>query len=262
MVLELGMRFDILTLFPLLFSGVFEESIVKRAVESGLVTIALHNIRDYATDRHHVTDDGPYGGGGGMVMKAGPIFRAVEAVLSGEALPKGSDDLTQIILLGPAGRLFSQAVARELAVRERLLLICGRYEGVDDRVREHLATDELSMGDYVLSGGEIPAMVIVEAVTRLLPGALGDPLAAVRDSHAQGLLEHPHYTRPATFRGWAVPEVLLSGHHAEIARWRRQQSLLRTYQRRPDLLAKAELNDQDRAFLQRFSAQVDDSREA
>jgi tRNA (guanine37-N1)-methyltransferase len=243
------MRFDILTLFPGLFGGVFEESIVKRAVESGLVTIALHNIRDYTTDKHHITDDEPYAGGGGMVMKVEPIFRAVEAVLGEQGLPAGKDSPTQIILLTPAGRLFNQAVARELAGRERLLLICGRYEGVDERVRDHLVTDEISVGDYVLSGGEIPAMVIVEAVTRLLPGALGDPLATAQDSHSQGLLEHPHYTRPAEFRGWAVPEILLSGHHAEVARWRRQQSLLRTAQRRPDLLAKAELTDEDQSFL-------------
>jgi tRNA (guanine37-N1)-methyltransferase len=224
--------------------------IVKRAVESRLVTIALHNIRDYTTDRHHITDDEPYAGGGGMVMKVEPIFHAVEAVLGGQAVPADKGSPTQIILLTPAGRLFDQAVARELAGRERLLLICGRYEGVDERVRDHLVTDEISVGDYVLSGGEIPAMLIVEAVTRLLPGALGDPLATVQDSHSQGLLEHPHYTRPAEFRGWAVPEILLSGHHGEVARWRRQQSLLRTAERRPDLLIKAALTEEDRRFLQ------------
>ena len=249
------MRFDILTLFPGLFCGVFEESIIKRAVESGLVTIAVHNIRDYTTDKHHITDDEPYGGGGGMVMKAEPIFRAVEAVLGEQPLPSGSQDATQIVLLSPAGRLFNQAVAREFAARERLLLICGRYEGVDERVREHVVTDEVSVGDYVLSGGEIPAMVIVEAVTRLLPGALGDPMATQHDSHATGLLEHPHYTRPAVYRGWAVPEVLLSGNHAEVARWRRQQSLLRTFRRRPDLLADADLSAEDREFLQGFAGQ-------
>ena len=244
------MRFDILTLFPGLFGGVFEESIVKRAIESGLVAIGLHNIRDYTTDKHHVTDDEPYAGGGGMVMKVEPIFRAVEAILGEQGLPTEKDGPTQIILLTPAGRLFNQSIARELATRERLLLICGRYEGVDERVRDHLVTDEISVGDYVLSGGEIPAMVIVEAVTRLLPGALGDPLATAQDSHAQGLLEHPHYTRPSVFRGWAVPEILLSGHHAEVARWRRQQSLLRTAQNRPELLAKAELTEEDRSFLE------------
>ena len=254
-MLELAMRFDVLTLFPTLFVGVFEESIVKRAVESGLVTIAVHNIRDHAMDKHHITDDEPYGGGGGMVMKPEPIFRAVEAVLGEEVLPTRRDDPTQLVLLSPAGRLFSQAIALELAAHERLVLVCGRYEGVDERVRQHLATDEISVGDYVLSGGEIPAMVVVEAVTRLLPGALGDPLATVRDSHASGLLEHPHYTRPADFRGWAVPEVLLSGNHAEVARWRRQQSLLRTFHRRPDLLANADLSAEDRDFLQRVTGQ-------
>ena len=248
-MLEWGMRFDILTLFPTLFSGVFEESIVKRAVEAGLVTIAVHNIRDYALDKHHVTDDEPYGGGGGMVMKPGPIFRAVEAVLGDTDASDGEQ--APVILLSPAGRLFNQATARELASRHRLVLICGRYEGIDERVREHLVTDEISIGDYVLSGGEIPAMVIVEAVTRLLPGALGDPMATARDSHSSGLLEHAHYTRPAIFRGWAVPDVLLSGNHGEIARWRRQRSLLRTYERRPDLLEEADLSVEDRDFLRR-----------
>jgi tRNA (guanine37-N1)-methyltransferase len=244
------MRFDILTLFPGLFSGVFDDSIVKRAVESGLVTIALHNIRDYATDKHHVTDDVPYAGGGGMVMKPEPIFAAVESVLRDEGVPTARDGPTQVVLLTPAGRLFNQSLARQLAGRQRVVLICGRYEGVDERVREHLVTDEISVGDYVLSGGEIPAMVIVEAVTRLLPGALGDPLATLQDSHAGGLLEHPHYTRPAMFRGWTVPEILLSGHHAQVERWRRQQSLLRTAQRRPDLLATVRLSEPDREFLQ------------
>ena len=248
-MLEWVMRFDILTLFPALFSGVFEESIVQRAIEAELVSIAIHNIRDYATDRHHITDDVPYGGGGGMVMKVEPIAAALEAVLGDQPLPQTQDEATRVILLSPAGRLFDQALARELAICEQLVLICGRYEGVDDRVREHLVTDEVSIGDYVLSGGEIPAMVIVEAVTRLLPGALGDALATAHDSHSSGLLEYPHYTRPPEFRGWAVPEILLSGNHAEIARWRRQQSLLRTYQRRPDLLAGAELSDEDRELL-------------
>ncbi len=242
------MRFEIFTLFPGLFTGVFEESIIKRAIESDLVSIALHDIRTYALDKHHVTDDEPYGGGGGMVMKAEPIFRAVETVLEGH-MPKDRDDPTQIILLSPVGRLFSQAVARALAAKERLLLICGRYEGVDERVREHLVTDEISIGDYVLSGGEIPAMVLVEAMTRLLPGVLGDPLAPAKDSHAGSLLEHPHYTRPTAFRGWEVPQVLLSGNHAQIRRWRRQQALLRTFERRPDLLAAAHLSEEDLTYL-------------
>lgn len=240
-----GMHFDIFSLFPSMFRGPFEESIIKRAQERGYVSIAIHNIRDYATDKHHTTDDAPYGGGGGMVMKPEPIFAAVEAVLAGETgVP--------IILLTPQGRLFTQEVARELAGYRRIALICGHYEGVDERVRQYLATDEISIGDYVLTGGELAAMVIVDAVTRLLPGVLGDPGAVLEDSHAGGLLEGPHYTRPAVFRGWAVPEILLSGNHAAIARWRREQALLRTLRRRPDLLAKADLTPQDRQFLAEF----------
>ena len=240
------MHCDILTLFPGMFTGVFEESIIKRAQQAGRLTIALHNIRDYAESRHRVTDDTPYGGGGGMIMKPEPIFAAVEAIL-GEEIQR-----TPIILLTPQGRLFSQQIARELARQPRLLLICGRYEGVDERVHRYLATDAISIGDYVLSGGEIPAMVLVDAVTRLLPGVLGDPAATFEDSHAEGLLEYPHYTRPAEFRGHAVPPVLLSGNHAEIARWRRREALRRTWQRRPDLLARARLSEEDQALLQQL----------
>jgi tRNA (guanine37-N1)-methyltransferase len=242
------MHFDILTLFPGLFSGAFEESIIKRARESGSVTIALHNIRDYATGRHKVTDDTPYGGGGGMIMKPEPIFAATEAVL-GEQI-----DAVPVILLTPKGRLLRQSVARELSRHHRILLICGRYEGVDERVHRYLATDEISIGDYVLSGGEIAAMVIVDAVTRLLPGVLGDPSATFEDSHAEGLLEYPHYTRPPIFRDHPVPDILLSGHHAEITRWRRQQALLRTIERRPDILSGARLNEEDLAYLARIEA--------
>lgn len=241
------MRFDIFTLFPEMFEGPFDTSIVRRARESGRVALDLHNIRDYATDRHHMTDDTPYGGGGGMVMKPEPIWNAVEAVLGFD--PTHRTDVPPIILLTPQGRLFTQAAARELAGHERLLLICGRYEGIDERVRQHLVTDEISIGDYVLSGGEIPAMVIVDAVVRMIPGVLGDPGATADDSHASGLLEYPHYTRPALYRGYSVPEVLLSGHHAEIDRWRRRQALRRTYQRRPDLLVHADLSQADREFL-------------
>lgn len=244
------MHFDILTLFPGLFAGVFEESILRRAREAGLVTIALHNIRDYAAGRHLVADDTPYGGGGGMIMKPEPIFAAVEAVLADEQAA------TPVILLTPQGRTFTQQVARELAHHRRLLLICGRYEGVDGRVHEHLVTDEISIGDYVLSGGEVPAMVLVEAVTRLIPGVLGDPSAPFEDSHAEGMLEYPHYTRPPLFRGYAVPPVLLSGHHAEIVRWRRQQALRRTWERRPELLLQAHLTDEDRAFLRQLGEQI------
>ncbi|MBI4786095.1 MAG: tRNA (guanosine(37)-N1)-methyltransferase TrmD [Chloroflexi bacterium] len=264
------MRFDIFTLFPEIFAGVFDESILKRAQEARLVEIALHDIRDYTTDKHHVADDYPYAGGGGMVMKPDPIFTAVETVLGLEVgnwrLEVGDDPATSnfqpptsnfqlptsnfpIILLSPQGRVFNQTVARELAQHPRLALICGHYEGVDERVREHLATDEISIGDYVLTGGEIPAMVIVDAVARLVPGVLGHPTAAARDSHAAGLLEGPHYTRPVEFRGWRVPDILLSGNHAQIDRWRRRESLRRTLEMRPDLLAQVELSEEEKEFL-------------
>ncbi len=239
------MHFDILTLFPEIFRGPLDESILKRAQESGRLTVALHNIRDYAGGKHRMTDDTPYGGGGGMVMKPEPIFAAVEAVLAGETgVP--------VILLSPQGRLFTQAVAMELARHRRILLICGRYEGVDERVREHLATDEISIGDYVLTGGELAALVLVDAVTRLLPGVLGDPGAVFDDSHARALLEGPQYTRPPVFRGWEVPQVLLSGNHAAIVRWRREQALRRTWERRPELLEHAQLTQEDREFLARL----------
>ena len=249
------LRFDILTLFPGLFSGVFEESIVRRALDAGLIEIGLHNIRDYAPGKHHVTDDAPYAGGGGMVMKPEPIWLAVEALL-GHPVMGPADVDAPVILLTPQGRRFDQRMAVELAQKERLILICGRYEGFDERVRAYLANDEISIGDYVLSGGEIPAMVVVEAVTRLLPGALGDPMGALKDSYTSGLLEYPHYTRPPVWRGYGVPEVLLSGNHAQVERWRREQALLRTWQRRPDLLAGAELSDADRAFLRQMGAKL------
>jgi tRNA (guanine37-N1)-methyltransferase len=237
------MRIDILTIFPAMFSGPFEESIVKRAVEKGLVQIFLHDIRDYASDKHRTVDDYPFGGGQGMLMKPEPLFAAVEDV-QGQAPERGP-----IVLLTPQGRLFDQEIAVELARQDRLITICGHYEGVDARVHENLATDEISIGDYVLSGGELPAMVVVDAVVRQIPGALGSPLSSADDSFAQGLLEHPQYTRPAEFRGMSVPEVLLSGNHGEIARWRRQQSLLRTAQHRPDLLASAELTEEEKQWL-------------
>ena len=237
------MRIDILTIFPGMFRGPFEESIVKRAVEKGLVQIFLHDIRDYASDKHRTVDDYPFGGGQGMLMKPEPLFAAVEDVQC-RAPERGP-----IVLLTPQGRLFDQEVAVELARQDRLIVICGHYEGVDARVHEHLATDEISIGDYVLSGGELAAMVVVDAVVRQIPGALGSPLSSADDSFAQGLLEHPQYTRPAEFRGMSVPEVLLSGNHGEIACWRRQQGLLRTGRRRPDLLARAELTEEEKQWL-------------
>jgi len=237
------MRIDILTIFPGMFRGPFEESIVKRAVEKGLVQIFLHDIRDYASDKHRTVDDYTFGGGQGMLMKPEPLFAAVDDVQS-QAPERGP-----VVLLTPQGRLFDQEVAVELARQERLIVICGHYEGVDARVHEHLATDEISIGDYVLSGGELAAMVVVDAVVRQIPGALGSPLSSADDSFAQGLLEHPQYTRPAEFRGMSVPEVLLSGNHGEIARWRRQQSLLRTARRRPDLLARIELTEEEKQWL-------------
>ncbi len=246
------MRFDILTLFPSIFESPFQESIVKRALEAGLISIDIHNIRHFATDKHRLTDDTPYGGGGGMVMKPEPIFAAVESLLEAD------DEAPPIVLLSPQGRLFTQQIARELSRQARLILICGRYEGVDERVRQYLVTDEISIGDYVLSGGEIPAMVLVETVTRLLPGVLGDPGATFEDSHTAGLLEYPHYTRPALFRAYQVPEVLLSGDHVRIVRWRRQEALRRTWQRRPDLLAKADLSEADREFLRELSERSTD----
>jgi tRNA (guanine37-N1)-methyltransferase len=221
------MHIDILTLFPKMFASSFSESIVKRAVERGLVKIDVHDLRDYTHDAHHTADDYSYGGGPGMIMKPEPLFEAVEAIGDGSAW---------VVLLTPQGRVLRHPVTQELSQKERLLLICGHYEGVDERVREHLVDDEISIGDYVLSGGEIPAMVLVDAVVRLLPGVLGSGESTDEESHAQGMLEYPQYTRPQTYRGWEVPSVLLSGNHAEIARWRREQARERTQKRRPDLL--------------------------
>jgi len=237
------MRIDILTIFPGMFRGPFEESIVKRAVEKGIVQIFLHDIRDYASDKHRTVDDYPFGGGQGMLMKPEPLFAAVEDV-QGQAAERGP-----IVLMTPQGRLFDQKVAVELARHDRLVLICGHYEGVDARVHEHLATDEISIGDYVLSGGELAAMVVVDAVVRQIPGVLGSPLSSADDSFTEDLLEYPQYTRPADFQGMGVPEVLLSGNHGEIALWRRQQSLLRTARRRPDLLIHADLTKEEKQWL-------------
>jgi tRNA (guanine37-N1)-methyltransferase len=221
------MKIDVLTLFPGMFPGPLDESIIKRARESGRLRLGIRDLRDYTHDRHRKVDDRPFGGGPGMLMKPEPMFEAVEA-LRGEK--------TRVILTSPAGRPFRQEIARELAAEEHLLLVCGSYEGFDERVRECLADDELSIGDYVLTNGALPAMVIIDSVTRLLPGVLGDDESSVDESFSDGLLEYPQYTRPAEFRGMNVPEVLLSGDHAAIERWRREQARLRTGQRRPDLL--------------------------
>jgi tRNA (guanine37-N1)-methyltransferase len=263
------LHFDIFTLFPGMFDGVFTESILKRAQEAGILSVALHNIRDYAEGKHRVTDDTPYGGGGGMVMKPEPIYRAVETVLAHDAgwafepdfdraeppvdeAPNALKVETPIVLLSPQGRTFTQQVAEELSRHARIALICGRYEGVDERVRTGLVTDEISIGDFVLSGGELAAAVIVDAVTRLLPGVLGSEMGAVDDSFATGLLEYPHYTRPAAYRHVAIPDILTSGDHARVARWRREEALRRTWERRPDLLRSAPLSDADRAFIARL----------
>ncbi|MBI4285450.1 MAG: tRNA (guanosine(37)-N1)-methyltransferase TrmD [Chloroflexi bacterium] len=242
------MRFDILTLFPEMFDCLVGTSILKRAIERGHVSLATYNIRDWTHDRHHTADDTPYGGGSGMVLKPEPIFEAVDSIKEDGAWP------APVVLLTPQGRLFTQEIARELAGPDRLILICGRYEGVDERVHRYLATDEISIGDYVLSGGELPAMVVVEAVTRLLPGVLGSAASPLDDSHVSGLLEYPQYTRPAVYRDYPVPEILLSGNHAQIARWRREQSLRRTLERRPDLLAKASLTPEEVRFVLKNSA--------
>jgi len=223
------MQFDVFTLLPEVFQPYLDSSILQKARENQLIEVNLHNIRDWATDKHHITDEPPYGGGGGMVMKAPPIFDAVESVL-------GSPPECPLILMSPQGRPFSTAIARELAALPRIGILCGRYEGVDERVREHLISDQISVGDYVLTGGELPAMIVIDAVSRFLPGVLGDPDGAEDDSFSNGLLEYPHYTRPPEYRGWRVPEELLSGNHALIARWRKEQALLRTQKNRPDLL--------------------------
>ena len=247
------MHIDILTLFPEMFPPYLNASILQRAQENQLLSVQLHNIRDYAAGKHRVTDEPPYGGGGGMILKPDPIFKAVEAVISDGA--NLTEQPPPIILLTPQGRPFNQKVAQELAHHERMVLICGRYEGVDERVRRHLVTDELSIGDYVLTGGELAALVVVDAVARLIPGVLGAEGAAEEDSHATGLLEGPHYTRPETFRDWSVPEVLRSGHAANIRRWRREESLRRTWLRRPDLLETAELTPEDKAFLNQLTSE-------
>ena len=244
------MRFDIVTIFPEIFRGVFEFGIIRRAVEAGLIEIAIHDLRDYTHDRHRQVDDRPFGGGAGMVMKPEPLFRAVDAITH------GATDAS-VALLSPQGRLFEQRVAEEFAAKARVVLVCGRYEGVDQRVVEHLVTDEISVGDYVLSGGEIPAMVVVDAVTRLIPGALGCGDSAVRESFADGLLDYPHYTRPAEYRGLQVPDVLASGHHAEIEAWRRRKAMEKTFRRRPDLIERRKLSEDERRLLAEILKEIE-----
>jgi tRNA (guanine37-N1)-methyltransferase len=238
------MRIDVLTLFPEAFSGPLGASILGRALKEERVAVVLHNIRDYAPDRHSVVDDYPYGGGPGMVMKPEPLAAAIEAVRA-DATARG-----RAVLLTPQGRLLNQEIVNELAAEDRLILVCGHYEGVDERVREHLVDDEISIGDYVLSGGELAALVVIDAVVRRLPGVLGSADSLTEESHSDGLLEYPQYTRPARFRDWDVPDILLSGNHGEIARWRRRQRVLRTARRRPDLLAQARLSDDERLFVE------------
>lgn len=267
------MRVDVLTLFPEMFEGVFGSSILGKARDRGLVSLNTVNFRDYANNKHNTVDDTPYGGGGGMVLKPDPIFAAVEAVTGRVVLKEPSDDEfgddapaaevevearpeveglrpPRVILMCPQGETFTQAKAQELSRETHLIFICGHYEGYDERIRSHLVTDELSVGDYVLTGGELPAMTVVDAVVRLLPGVLGNESSAVTDSFSDGLLEYPHYTRPVNFRGLQVPDVLLSGHHAEIDKWRRQQSLLRTHARRPELLDVADMTDKEKKWLE------------
>jgi tRNA (guanine37-N1)-methyltransferase len=232
------MQIDVVTIFPDAFRGVLDASILGRAIEAGIVDVGLHDLRDWTDDKHRSVDDAPYGGGAGMVMRPEPWFRAIEELRSAPPAP-------HVVLCTPQGRPFTQEIAGELAQRDRLILCAARYEGVDERVREHLVDDEISIGDYVLSGGEIPAMVLIDAVVRLLPGALGSDQSTLEESFNDSLLEYPHYTRPAAFRDWHVPDVLLSGNHAEIARWRRGQRIRRTAQRRPDLLAGADVTQEE-----------------
>lgn len=240
---SLKMRFDVITIFPEIFRGVFEFGIISRAVAAGLIVIRVHDLRDYTSDRHRQVDDRPFGGGAGMVMKPEPLFRAVEAVTA--RVPQAKS-----VLLSPQGRLFNQRVAQEFARDAALVLICGRYEGVDERVVEHLVSDEVSIGDYVLSGGEIPAMVVIDAVTRLIPGALGSDESAVRESFTGWLLDHPQYTRPPVYRGMKTPDVLLGGNHAEIERWRRRKAIEKTLRRRPDLIDDRSLADGERREIE------------
>ncbi|AIQ59255.1 tRNA (guanosine(37)-N1)-methyltransferase TrmD [Paenibacillus borealis] len=257
------MRIDVLTLFPEMCEGVFGTSILGKARDKGIVSLNAVNFRDFSGNKHNSVDDTPYGGGGGMVLKPDPIFAAVEHVLA-ETGPEASPGEAaisplvkpRIILMCPQGQTYTQQIAEELAQEQHLIFICGHYEGYDERIREHLVTDELSIGDYVLTGGELPALTVIDSIVRLQPGALGNETSAVTDSFSTGLLEYPHYTRPAEFRGWKVPDMLLSGHHANIEVWRREQALQRTLERRPDLLETADLTAKDKQTLKRLQEQA------
>lgn len=251
------MRFDLLTIFPEFFTGPFDFGIIRRARQQELIEIKIHDLRSFTFDKHHVVDDRPFGGGDGMVLKPEPIFRAVETLIE-EDKSDAPSKRTAIVLMSPQGKVFNQGEAERFAGEcSRMILICGRYEGIDERVVEHLITDEVSIGDYVLTGGEIPAMVLVDAVTRLLPNVLGSETSAVHDSFTDGLLDYPHYTRPAEFRGWQVPEVLIGGHHGEVAKWRRRAALLKTLQRRPELLASDKLTEEEKQWLAEISTKAD-----
>lgn len=237
------MKFDIVTIFPSMIEAGLGEGVVSRGVERGLLDVAVHDLRRWTTDRHRTVDDVPYGGGPGMVMKAEPLMRAAGEIRE----TRGTPDT--VVLLSPQGRTFTQGEAERLAKLEHIVLLCGRYEGMDERVRDMVATEEISIGDYVLSGGELAALVIVDAVSRLVPGVVGDEQSVAQDSFSRGLLDYPHYTRPAEIAGHRVPDVLLSGHHADVRRWRRKAALVRTLERRPDLMATAALDEEDRALL-------------
>ncbi|MBP7764681.1 MAG: tRNA (guanosine(37)-N1)-methyltransferase TrmD [Syntrophaceae bacterium] len=239
------MRFDVLSIFPEMLHSPLEYSLLKKARDKGLIEIGLHNIRDWTEDKHNMTDDAPYGGGCGMVMKVEPVERALAAV-------KRKDIPGEVILLTPQGETFSQKIAGELARRQHLILVCGRYEGFDERIRQHLVSREISIGDYILTGGELSALVVIDAVSRLIPGVLGNDASVAAESFSRGLLEYPQYTRPAEYKGWGVPEVLVSGNHAQIERWQRAEALKRTWLRRPDLLEKADLSDEDKKILEKI----------
>src|SRR5262245_15447741 len=244
------MKFDVVTIFPRMFDAPLAEGVVARGIHAGLVDVAVHDLRDFTTDRHRVVDDVPYGGGPGMVLKPEPLFKAVDHIRETRGNPAA------VVLTSPQGRPLTQAAAARLARLQHIVVLCGRYEGVDDRVRQHVATEEVSIGDYVLSGGELAAMVIIDVVSRLVPGVVGDERSVSEDSFSRGMLDHPHYTRPAEYRGWTVPEVLLSGHHADIERWRRREALRRTLERRPEILSEAALDETERKAYE--AMQVED----